>query len=327
MSDGRNLYPSLSNLEKEGSKFNYIDDCNGSVLDVPEDFLDEEYNSSEDHSNALQQTIPEVNLKNVLSGILLIVTGQNKDTNISIPSSNASFIGSANNGDTFLNSSVYIPSAPPLLEPTGIIYAYKEVLEPNPSKWLPDGSSTVCMPCNDPFTALTRGRRHCRFCGGIFCRGCSKGRERNPQRVCDACYDRLDLLQGVLINTISNAVQVAKHDVADWTCRRGWLNLSIGLSMEHEIYKSSNTLRSYCQVARLNPERSIPAAVLKGAKGLAFLTVAKARIVVSYKLGTGLVVARWSDGSWSAPSAIFSVGSGWGAQGLEEERRKEKMRD
>ncbi|KAM7459312.1 hypothetical protein LguiA_036306 [Lonicera macranthoides] len=295
MSDGRNLYPSLSNLEKEGSKFNYIDDCNGSVLDVPEDFLDEEYNSSEDHSNALQQTIPEVNLKNVLSGILLIVTGQNKDTNISIPSSNASFIGSANNGDTFLNSSVYIPSAPPLLEPTGIIYAYKEVLEPNPSKWLPDGSSTVCML------------------------------ERNPQRVCDACYDRLDLLQGVLINTISNAVQVAKHDVADWTCRREWLNLPIGLSMEHEIYKSSNTLRSYCQVARLNPERSIPAAVLKGAKGLAFLTVAKARIVVSYKLGTGLVVARWSDGSWSAPSAIFSVGSGWGAQRLQAKENQEKM--
>lgn len=37
-------------------------------------------------------------------------------------------------------------------------------------------------------------------------------------------------------------------------------------------------------------------------------------MLVSYKLGTGLVVARRSDGSWSAPSAIFSVGLGWGAQ-------------
>ena len=47
---------------------------------------------------------------------------------------------------------------------------------------------------------------------------------------------------------------------------------------------------------------------------MAIITVAKAGMLVSYKLGTGLVVARRSDGSWSAPSAIFSVGLGWGAQ-------------
>lgn len=64
----------------------------------------------------------------------------------------------------------------------------------------------------------------------------------------------------------------------------------------------------------MNPERSIPSAVLKGARGLAILTVVKAGVLVAYKLGTGLVVARRSDGSWSAPSAIFSAGLGWGAQ-------------
>jgi len=68
------------------------------------------------------------------------------------------------------------------------------------------------------------------------------------------------------------------------------------------------------QVARLNPEKSIPQAVLKGARGLAILTVAKAGALFTYKLGTGLVASRRSDGSWSAPSAIFSVGLGWGAQ-------------
>lgn len=68
------------------------------------------------------------------------------------------------------------------------------------------------------------------------------------------------------------------------------------------------------QVAKSNPEKSIPLTVLKSAKGLAILTVAKAGALVSYKLGTGLVVARRSDGSWSAPSAIFSLGLGWGAQ-------------
>ena len=36
--------------------------------------------------------------------------------------------------------------------------------------------------------------------------------------------------------------------VMDWTCTRRWLNLPVGLSMEHEICKSANTLRSYHQI-------------------------------------------------------------------------------
>ncbi|CBI27749.3 hypothetical protein VitviT2T_016215 [Vitis vinifera] len=346
-SQGKVSYSSLSKLEKGNTNLYYDDDFSDSVWAMPqgsrsskqdysyqyplqsEDFVDEECDSIEEPCNSTQQygMPPEVNLKNVLGGIFAILTGRNKGIGDAgsqqSPTSNVSFLGSGKNGDSFLHPSVYIPSAPPLLEPSGINYsAYKEVLDAEPPEWVPDSSTTVCMQCTAPFTALTRGRHHCRFCGGIFCRACTKGRsllpvkfrERNPQRVCDACYDRLDPLQNILINSISNAAQVAKHDVMDWTCTRGWLNLPVGLSMEHEIYKSANTLRSYYQVARLNPERSIPLAVLKGARGLAIITVAKAGMLVSYKLGTGLVVARRSDGSWSAPSAIFSVGLGWGAQ-------------
>ncbi|XP_071911288.1 uncharacterized protein [Coffea arabica] len=346
-------YSSISNLDNKKSKFKYIDDFNDTAWPVPgsqsaspsspsslkqgnlynfpfesEDLLDGGYESSDDRYKTVQHNgPPEVNLKNVLSGIFAILTGRNKSLNaagsLQFSNSNVSFLGSAKNGDAVLHSSVYIPSAPPLLEATAFNYsAYKDVLEAEPPEWLPDSSSTVCMQCNAPFTALTRGRHHCRFCGGIFCRACSKGRcllpvkfrERDPQRVCDTCYDRLDPLQGVLINTISNAVQVAKHDVMDWTSMRGWLNLPVGFSMEQEIYKSANTLRNYCQVARLNPEKSIPAAILEGAKGLAILTVAKGGVVLAYKLGTGLVIARRADGSWSAPSALLSVGLGWGAQ-------------
>ncbi|XP_027329788.1 SH3 domain-containing protein PJ696.02 isoform X2 [Abrus precatorius] len=128
----------------------------------------------------------------------------------------------------------------------------------------------------------------------------------------DGGYESGDDAHGIVSS--NKPPEVAKHDVMDWTCARGWINLPIGLSMEHEIYKASNTLRNYCQVAKSNPEKSIPLAVLKNAKGLAILTVAKAGALVSYKLGTGLVVARRSDGSWSAPSAIFTLGLGWGAQ-------------
>ena len=47
---------------------------------------------------------------------------------------------------------------------------------------------------------------------------------------------------------------------------------------------------------------------------LQFLTVIKAGIIWSGKIGTGLVIARNRDGSWSAPSAIGTAGMGWGAQ-------------
>lgn len=43
-------------------------------------------------------------------------------------------------------------------------------------------------------------------------------------------------------------------------------------------------------------EKSIPVAVLKGARGLAILTVAKVGAVLTYKLGTGLVVSRGQTG-------------------------------
>lgn len=269
---------------------------------------------------------PEVNLKNVLSGIVAILTGKNKglDTVLSQDSgSTVEFLGPEENGVSSLHSSVCTPSAPPLREEDATNYSiYIDVLEADPPEWLPDSCAKVCMQCNYPFTALSRGRHHCRLCGQIFCRTCTKGRcllpvkfrMRDPQRVCNTCYERLKPVQCTLKHFISNAAQSAKHDVMDWTCTRGWLNLPIGLSMEHEIYKAANALTSYCQVARLNPEKSIPKAVLKGASGLAILTVAKAGAFLTYKLGTGLVVSQRSDRSWSAPSAILSLGLGWGAQ-------------
>jgi lipid-binding SYLF domain-containing protein len=58
---------------------------------------------------------------------------------------------------------------------------------------------------------------------------------------------------------------------------------------------------------------SIPLDLLRNAKGLCFLTVVKAGFVISGRVGTGLVIARRPDGSWSPPSAIGTVGVGWGA--------------
>lgn len=68
------------------------------------------------------------------------------------------------------------------------------------------------------------------------------------------------------------------------------------------------------QVGSLRPEKPIPDAILKQAKGLAILSVVKVGVMVTYNIGTGLVIARREDGSWSPPSAISSFGIGWGAQ-------------
>lgn len=220
-------------------------------------------------------------------------------------------------------ASVHAPSAPPFL---GIARdsntVLRSVLDAEPPQWVPDSARSSCMQCRAKFQPLTRARHHCRFCGGLFCKTCSKGKcllplkfmQRDPQRVCDACYQSLEPVQGFLIGVNSNASQIAIHDVTDLTCMRGWLNNPIGLSIQDEIYKATNTIRNFCKVGAIKSEQRIPEAVLRGAKGLAILTVVKVGMILTYKVGTGLLVARRNDGCWSPPAAIMSCGLGWGLQ-------------
>lgn len=48
--------------------------------------------------------------------------------------------------------------------------------------------------------------------------------------------------------------------------------------------------------------------------GLAIFSVLKAGFMFSGKAGSGIVIARLPDGSWSAPSCIATGGVGWGLQ-------------
>ncbi|XP_021773864.1 uncharacterized protein LOC110737827 [Chenopodium quinoa] len=198
----------------------------------------------------------------------------------------------------------------------------QEILEAEPPRWLPDSSASACMLCSVRFHPIICSRHHCRFCGGVFCNECSKGRSllpvkfrtSDPQRVCDVCGVRLESVQGYLMDQVSRAAQLPTHDLTDLSTLRSWLNFPWGQSMEYEIYKATNALKSYNKMGSMSNEKCIPDAILKQAKGLAILTVAKVGTVMTYKVGTGLVVARRKDGSWSAPSAIASFGLGWGVQ-------------
>ncbi|MCO5608815.1 hypothetical protein L7F22_063032 [Adiantum nelumboides] len=197
------------------------------------------------------------------------------------------------------------------------------VLAAEPPQWIPDSHAMVCMQCRTYFHPIFFSRHHCRFCGMIFCGSCTsqrtllpvKFREKTPQRVCDSCYERLAPVQGILFEQVSRAAQQATHDVTDLTCLRAWINSPLGFSLEEEIFKATNTLQSFMEIGRLKPERAIPDLILKGAKGLAVFTVIKVGMMVTYKVGTGLVIAKRPDGSWSAPTAIVSSGVGWGPQG------------
>ncbi|KAK4190953.1 hypothetical protein QBC35DRAFT_471323 [Podospora australis] len=86
-------------------------------------------------------------------------------------------------------------------------------------------------------------------------------------------------------------------------------------AFEAECKKCAKILTSFIDPRQaFGPEKVIPPSVLASAKGLAILTVIKAGFLGSARFGSGLVVARLPDGSWSAPTAIATGGAGFGGQ-------------
>lgn len=132
----------------------------------------------------------------------------------------------------------------------------KEILDSKPPKWLPDSASSSCMLCSVRFHPIMCSRHHCRFCGGIFCSECSKGRSLlpvnfrtgDPQRVCDVCCVKLEPVQKCLMDQVSRASQLPTHDLTDLSTLRSWINFPWGQSMEYEIYKATNTIKGYNKV-------------------------------------------------------------------------------
>ncbi|EJT98742.1 DUF500-domain-containing protein [Dacryopinax primogenitus] len=89
-----------------------------------------------------------------------------------------------------------------------------------------------------------------------------------------------------------------------------------GFSLPGEAQKAAGILASFL-ASPDHPDSAlniIPHPVLARARGLAIFQVLKAGFVFSGKAGSGIVIARLPDGSWSAPSTIMTAGVGWGAQ-------------
>jgi len=84
-----------------------------------------------------------------------------------------------------------------------------------------------------------------------------------------------------------------------------------------EADKAAKILEAFLEADPDKPEsalNSIPKPILQRARGLAIFQVLKAGFVFSGKAGSGIVIARLPDGSWSAPSCIATGGLGWGLQ-------------
>jgi lipid-binding SYLF domain-containing protein len=82
-----------------------------------------------------------------------------------------------------------------------------------------------------------------------------------------------------------------------------------------ECKKAAKILTSFIDPNnQFGPEKIIPPEILSGAKGLAIITVIKAGFLGSARFGSGLIIARLPDATWSAPSAIATVGGGFGGQ-------------
>ncbi|KAG5175207.1 hypothetical protein JKP88DRAFT_203735 [Tribonema minus] len=188
-----------------------------------------------------------------------------------------------------------------------------------PPRWTPDAQAVNCHNCGRLFD-WARRKHHCRCCGRIFCYACSKHQAllprsfgtRDPQRVCDECKTTLEPLQADLINTFSNAVRA--NEVANGA-KRGlspYLNKPLSFTLGAEVRKAAYSVFNFMR-AGVVQDSSIPTELLTCAKGLAFITVLKAGVVWVGNFGTGLVQCHLLSTEWSAPSAIGTIGMGWGA--------------
>ncbi|XP_010118262.1 PREDICTED: SH3 domain-containing YSC84-like protein 1, partial [Chlamydotis macqueenii] len=90
-------------------------------------------------------------------------------------------------------------------------------------------------------------------------------------------------------------------------------NNPIPSNLKSEAKKAAKILREFTEITSRNgPDKIIPPHVIAKAKGLAVLSVIKAGFLVTARGGSGIVLARLPNGTWSAPSAIGIAGLGGG---------------
>ncbi|THH00728.1 hypothetical protein EW026_g1855 [Hermanssonia centrifuga] len=91
-------------------------------------------------------------------------------------------------------------------------------------------------------------------------------------------------------------------------------NSPIPQPLPKECQKAAKIFNSFVDGGNNGLDGVVPRSVLENAKGFAIFTVFKAGFLFSARAGSGIVIARLPDGTWSAPSAIGTAGLGVGGQ-------------
>ncbi|KAI5828559.1 DUF500-domain-containing protein [Schizophyllum commune Tattone D] len=91
-------------------------------------------------------------------------------------------------------------------------------------------------------------------------------------------------------------------------------NSPIPQSLPKECTKAAKIFQSFVDSANNGLDGIIPREIIEHAKGFAIFSVFKAGFLFSARAGSGVVIARLDNGSWSAPSAIGTAGVGFGSQ-------------
>lgn len=88
------------------------------------------------------------------------------------------------------------------------------------------------------------------------------------------------------------------------------------VSLDKECEKATNIIKGFLLNDKLEVIKNtiMSPDAISNAKGLIFLTVGKVGANFTVRGGSGIVLARLPDGTWSAPSAIKTGGFGFGSQ-------------
>jgi len=92
------------------------------------------------------------------------------------------------------------------------------------------------------------------------------------------------------------------------------MNSPLPADIAKECKKAAKIIEAFIVPKDKGVDQIIPPQIIAQAKGIAIFTVIKAGFLFSGRGGSGIVVARLDDGSWSAPSAIATGGFGAGGQ-------------
>ncbi|KIK71397.1 hypothetical protein GYMLUDRAFT_149115 [Collybiopsis luxurians FD-317 M1] len=92
------------------------------------------------------------------------------------------------------------------------------------------------------------------------------------------------------------------------------LNSPLPQTLPKECLKAAKIFKSFVDSGNNGLDGVIPRHVLENAKGFAIFTIFKAGFLFSARAGSGIVIAKLPDGTWSPPSAIGTAGLGVGGQ-------------